>query len=43
MAFDKKNNYPLPNLYVSLLQRHGFEVDKFMSSTGTMQGLEFRA
>ncbi|MEZ5952301.1 MAG: hypothetical protein R3C12_24545 [Planctomycetaceae bacterium] len=42
LAFDTKNNYPLPNLFVSLLQRQGFETDQFMSSTGTMTGLEFR-
>jgi hypothetical protein len=40
LAFDKKNNYPLPNLFVSMLQRQGIEVDKFASSTGTMKGLE---
>ena len=43
LAFDKKNNYPLPNLFVSLLQSHGFETDRFMSSTGTMTGLDFRS
>ena len=32
--------YPLPNLFVSMLQRMGFEDDKFASSTGTMRGLE---
>jgi len=41
LAFDKKNNYPLPNLFVSLMQRMGLEEDKFVSSTGTMTGLEF--
>ncbi|MCH2209149.1 MAG: DUF1552 domain-containing protein [Lentisphaerales bacterium] len=41
LMFDKKNNYPLTNLYVSMLQRMGLEVDKFSSSTGTMEGLEF--
>ncbi len=41
LAFDKKNNYPLPNLYVSLLQRMGLEREKFATSTGTMTGLEF--
>ena len=40
LAFDKKNNYPLPNLFVSMLQRQGIEIDKFASSTGTMKGLE---
>ncbi len=39
LAFDRKNNYPLPNFYVSLLQQHGMEVDQFATSTGTMTGL----
>jgi hypothetical protein len=40
LAFDTKKNYPLPNLYVSMLQRLGLEIDKFASSTGTMRGLD---
>ena len=40
LAFDKKNNYPLPNLYLSFLQRLGLEEDKFATSTGTMNGVE---
>jgi hypothetical protein len=40
LAFDTKKNYPLPNLFVSMLQRLGLETDKFASSTGTMRGLE---
>ncbi|MEM9366665.1 MAG: DUF1552 domain-containing protein [Planctomycetota bacterium] len=40
LAFDRKNNYPLPNFYVSLLQQSGMAVDQFASSTGTMRGLE---
>jgi len=40
LAFDTKNNYPLPNLFVSMLQRLGIEADHFASSTGTMRGLE---
>jgi len=40
LAFDRKNNYPLPNLFVSMLQHQGIEADKFASSTGTMKGLE---
>jgi hypothetical protein len=39
LAFDRKNNYPLPNLYLSILQRVGLEVDRFATSTGTMAGL----
>ena len=42
LAFDKKNNYPLANLFVSMLQRQGIKTDKFASSTGTMKGLETR-
>ena len=40
LAFDRERNYPLPNLFVSMLQRMGLEDDKFASSTGTMRGLE---
>ncbi len=40
IAFDDKQNYPLPNLYVSVLQRLGIEAGKFASSTGTLRGLE---
>jgi BMFP domain-containing protein YqiC len=40
LAFDRAQNYPLPNLFVSMLQRMGLEADKFASSTGTMRGLE---
>ena len=40
LAFDRNNNYPLPNLFVSMLQRLGIPSDKFASSTGTMRGLE---
>jgi hypothetical protein len=40
LAFDQSRNYPLPNLFVSMLQRMGIEVDSFASSTGTMRGLE---
>ncbi|HEY3901558.1 MAG TPA: DUF1552 domain-containing protein [Chthoniobacter sp.] len=40
LAFDHKQNYPLPNLFVTMLQRLGIETDKFASSTGTIRGLE---
>ncbi len=40
LAFDARRNYPLPNLFVSMLQRMGIESDKFASATGTMRGLE---
>lgn len=39
LAFDRNDNYPLPNLFVSVLQQMDFETDKFASATGTMQGL----
>jgi hypothetical protein len=40
LAFDPKNNTPLCNLYVTMLQCLGIEVDKFSSSTGTLSGLK---
>jgi hypothetical protein len=40
LAFDRQRNYPLPNLYVNVLQRLGIEADKFATSNGTMRGLE---
>lgn len=40
LVFDTKNNYPLTNLYLSMLHRMGINVDSFSSSTGTMRGLE---
>jgi hypothetical protein len=40
LAFDRENNYPLTNLYVSMLQRLGIEVAEFSTSKGTMAGLE---
>jgi hypothetical protein len=40
LAFDRAQNYPLPNLFVSMLQRMGLDENKFASSTGTMRGLE---
>lgn len=43
LAFDQRNNYPLPNLFVSVLQANGLEIDRFATSTGTMDGLHSRA
>ena len=40
LAFDQKDNYPLPNLYLNTLLRLGMEEEKFATSTGTMSGLE---
>ena len=42
LAFDPKNPPPLSNLYVSMLQRLGLDVDRFGSSKGTLTGLESR-
>jgi hypothetical protein len=43
LAFDPDNNEPLANLYVTMLQNLGLEVDRFGSSTGTLKGLEARS
>ena len=40
LAFDKEQNYPLPNLFVTMLQSMGIETDSFASSTGGMTGLD---
>jgi len=40
LAFDQKDNYPLPNLYLSALQRLGLEEERFATSETTMRGLE---
>jgi hypothetical protein len=42
LAFDPKSGPPLCNLYVSMLQRLGLEVNRFGSSTGTLTGLEMK-
>jgi hypothetical protein len=42
LAFERHKNYPLPNLFVSMLQRLGVEADRFASSSGTMRGLEMK-
>ena len=39
LAFDRTNNYPLPNLFVTMMQSMGLQMDKFATSTGPMQGL----
>jgi len=39
LAFDQKNNYPLPNLYLSALHRLGLEEERFATSSGEMAGL----
>ena len=40
LAFDQKDNYPLPNLYLSALHRLGMADRSFATSTGEMKGLE---
>ncbi len=40
LAFDRENNYPLTNLFVSMLQRLGVEAREFSTGKGTLKGLE---
>ncbi len=40
LAFDQVDNYPLCNLFVTMLGRLGLEIESFGSSTGTMTGIE---
>jgi len=40
LAFDTKNNYPLSNLYLTMLHRLGIETSQFSTAKGTMTGLE---
>ena len=37
VAFDKANNKPLCNLFVSMLQKSGLEIDQFGSSDGMLE------
>jgi hypothetical protein len=39
LAFDQKNNYPLPNLYLSALHRLGLQNENFATSSSDMDGL----
>lgn len=39
LAFDQSNNAPLPDLYVSMLQRLGLETDTFATGTKPLPGL----
>ena len=41
LAFDRDNNHPLPQLFVTMLQRMGLEVDSFAGHSGTLPGLNF--
>jgi hypothetical protein len=40
LAFSKEHNYPLPNLFVSMLQRMGIETSRFGTGTAPMAGLQ---
>jgi hypothetical protein len=40
VAFDRQRNHPLPNLFVSVLNRTGLETESFATSTGAMPGIE---
>jgi hypothetical protein len=40
LAFDRKDNYSLPTLYVSMLQRLGLPIDRFATANSTMRGIE---
>ena len=43
LALGGRNDYPLPNLFVSMLQRLGIETDRFASGTSTVRGLDMIA
>ena len=40
LAFDREDNTPLCNLFLSMLHRMGVDTDAFGSSTGTLNGLD---
>lgn len=39
LAFDRKNNYPLPNLYLGALHQLGLQMETFATAEGPMDGL----
>lgn len=41
LAFDHQNNTPIGKIFVSMLQRLGFETDQFASGKGRIAGLDF--
>ena len=43
LAFPGERNYPLPNLFLSIIERMEIEAKTFASATGTMRGLELKA
>lgn len=40
LAFDQQNNTPIGKIFVSMLQRFGFETEQFASGKGRITGLE---
>lgn len=43
LAFPGERNYPLPNLFLSIIERMGVEAKRFASASGTMRGLEMKS
>ncbi len=43
LAFDREWNYPLTNVFLSVLHRLGIEDDHFASAKASMRGLEMKA
>ncbi|MEM0895603.1 MAG: DUF1552 domain-containing protein [Verrucomicrobiota bacterium] len=43
LAFDQKNNYPLPNLYLSMIHNAGLPFESFATSSKEMEGVTVRA
>jgi hypothetical protein len=41
LEFDRQNNTPVAQIFVSMLQRMGIETDQFASGKGRIKGLEF--
>lgn len=40
LAFNQKENYPLPNLYLSAIHQAGLEFERFATSSDEMDGLQ---
>ena len=40
LAFSQKENYPLPNLYLSAIHQAGLEFERFATSSDEMDGLQ---
>jgi hypothetical protein len=40
LAFNQQDNYPLPNLYLSMLHRLGMQDESFATSTSEMSELQ---